>query len=68
MKAYAVRDARGVTLATEEHVEVALRKMNRIDAAESVARLDDGVVIATKFRLKGDSFWWAIWNYEKGLS
>lgn len=68
MSAFAIRDARGVTLAIEEHVEDALRKMNRIDAAEHVARLEDGAVIATKFRLKGDSFWWVIWNYEGGAA
>jgi hypothetical protein len=58
---FEVQDKSGGFLAWCEHVEVALRRMHEIDAGESVRRVRDDALIATKLRLRGESFWSELW-------
>lgn len=48
---YSIHARAGATLHLTEHFEEALMAMRRIDAAESVVRIEDGQVLATKMRI-----------------
>ena len=48
---YSIHGRAGASLHLAEHFEEALMMMRRIDAAESVVRIEDGQVLATKVRI-----------------
>lgn len=64
---FRIVDKYDITLAYEEHCEDALHRLNRIEAAEYVRRVSDNALIAEKYRLRGPSFWTALWN-DRGLA
>lgn len=59
---FVIVDKDGTTLAWRENFEEALEAQRAIDAAEDVRRLSDGVVCATKCRLRGPCFWSQLWE------
>lgn len=61
---FTIHDANGRLLAYEEHFEKALATQRELETAEDVRRVSDGVLCATKHRLKGESFWCSIWNMK----
>ncbi len=59
---FEILDARGTVVAWREDILDALPLQREMDAAEVVRRVSDGMIVATKFRVRGDHLYRVIWE------